>query len=56
MATTSNACTRATITHCNGVRRINCERAVGSLIVAEDFQGFDAVAPSRAVAAQVLQS
>src|SRR5262245_43935780 len=27
-----------------------------SLIVAEDFQGFDAVAPSRAVAAQVLQS
>jgi hypothetical protein len=27
-----------------------------SLIVAEDFQGFDAVAPSRAIAAQVLQS
>src|SRR6516225_9213466 len=29
MATTFNAFTRATITHCNGVRRINCERAVG---------------------------
>ena len=27
-----------------------------SLIVAEDFQGIDAVAPSRAIAAQVLQS
>src|SRR6516225_165307 len=27
-----------------------------SLIVAEDLQGFDAVAPSRAIAAQVLQS
>ena len=27
-----------------------------SLIAAEDFQGFDAVAPSRAIAAQILQS
>src|SRR5215510_11920991 len=33
MATTFNACTRATITHCNGVRRINCERQWVSLIV-----------------------
>ena len=29
MATTFNVLTRATITHCNGVRRINFERAVG---------------------------
>src|SRR5260370_32950615 len=29
MATTFNAFTRATITHCNSVCRINCERAVG---------------------------
>src|SRR5262249_23692375 len=33
MATTFNACTRAMITHCNGVRRINCERQWVILIV-----------------------
>src|SRR5262249_15214252 len=30
MATTFNAFTRATISHCNGVCRSDCERAVGS--------------------------
>src|SRR5262244_182552 len=40
MATTSNACTRATITHCNGVRRINCERAVGQFDCGGGFPRF----------------
>jgi hypothetical protein len=38
--TTSNAFTRATITHCNGVRRINCERAVGQFDCGGGFPRF----------------
>jgi hypothetical protein len=56
MATTFSAFTRATIIRCNGVCRSDCKRAVGQFILAEDLQGIDAVAPSRAIAAQVLQS
>jgi len=56
MATTFDAFTRATISHCNGVCRSDCEPQWVNLIAAEDLQGIDAVAPSRAIAAQVLQS
>jgi hypothetical protein len=37
---TSNAFTRATSTHCNGVRRINCERAVGQFDCGGGFPRF----------------
>jgi len=50
------AFTKATISHCNGVCRSDCEPQWVNLIAAEDLQGIDAVAPSRAIAAQVLQS
>src|SRR5215470_8189483 len=56
MATTFDGFTRATISHCNGVCRSDCEPQWVNLIAAEDLQGIDAVAPSRAIAAQVLQS
>jgi len=56
MATTFDAFTKATISHCNGVCRSDCEPQWVNLIAAEDLQGIDAVAPSRAIAAQVLQS
>src|SRR5262249_41930851 len=52
MPTTFNAFTRATISHCNGVCRIDCEQVVGQF---DCGGGLDAVAPSRAIAAQVLQ-
>src|SRR5262249_3774942 len=56
MATTFDAFTRATISHCTGVCRSDCEPQWVNLIAAEDLQGIDAGAPSRAIAAQVLQS